>query len=276
MDWLVYVLPQQCLIRLCEQAKARNGMIGGLEDGNQVIQISKKVVVKCGYGVTPGEAATQKYACQRLSRHVVRVPQVYRYFQDHSDPTWPLGFLFMEHIPGLTLADLNLSGADDICERLANIVSELRAVTGSGTPGPIDGGMFQGYLWGDNGTREILRSAEDMNRWLNKRLQLINKTIDLRPYPLVFCHLDLCRRNIKLMEDSSAAAAQCVNDDATYRKSLLQAIAKITRTTDTETECVDLLLRARAASLRYIFEPLEGTGMPADINSWPPPPPLNS
>nr|KMM64155.1 hypothetical protein CPAG_00507 [Coccidioides posadasii RMSCC 3488] len=95
--------------------------------------------------------------------------------------------------------DLNI---DDVFEHLVNIVSELAAVRGGDIPGQVDGGMFQGYLWGDNGTREIFHSIDEMNHWLNKRLQLINKEIDLRLYPLVLCHLDICRRNIKLMEDN--------------------------------------------------------------------------
>ena len=109
-----------------------------------------------------------------------------------------------------------------------------------------------------------------MNRWLNKRLKLIEE-IDLRLYPLVLCHLDLCRRNIKLMPDGSicllgwrhaglfprffeAAAASCLNDkDATYMDNLVQAITEVTLLTDEEQECVKLLKRARAASLRYIL-----------------------
>lgn len=63
--------------------------------------------------------------------------------------------------------------------------------------------MLQGYSWGDNRTREIFGSVDDMNRWLIKRPKLIDKSIDLRPYPLVLCLLHLCRRNIKPMEDKS-------------------------------------------------------------------------
>lgn len=48
-------------------------------------------------------------------------------------------------------------------------------------------------------------------------------------------------------------AASCVNDDAAYGKSLVQVITKMNRLTSEEEECVNLLLRARAASLRYIL-----------------------
>ncbi|KAM5494315.1 hypothetical protein MaudMau93_000331, partial [Microsporum audouinii] len=240
------------ILDLCEQAKAQNGLLSDSAYSNHVVRISDTIAVKYGYGVSPGEAATQRYAYQHLNQRVVRVPRVYRYFQDKTEPSWPKGYLFMEYIPGKSLEDLDLL-PDDISERLAAIVSELAS----------------GYLWGDNGTGETFQSTDDMNRWLNKRLKLINKEIDLRPYPLVLCHLDLCRRNIKLMEDNSiclldwghagffprffeVAAVSCMNDNAAYGKSLYNAITKETKLAGDEQECVRLLLKARAASLRYI------------------------
>lgn len=100
-------------------------------------------------------------------------------------------------------------------------------------------------------TESIIRSVEDLNYWLNKRLRYINKTIDLRPYPLVLCHLDLCRRNIKPMPDGSicildwghsgffprfyeAAAAACYTNDDTYSTILLQVITRMMGLTDEE------------------------------------------
>lgn len=121
-------------------------MIGGFDAGNKVLQISNNVVAKRGHGVTPSEAAAQRYTYQYLKP---RVPRVYRYFQDRSDPSWPIGYLFMEYIPGQTLEDLDLSSSsEDIFEYLANAVSELGKVTGDGIPEPIGGGMLQGCLRG--------------------------------------------------------------------------------------------------------------------------------
>lgn len=48
-------------------------------------------------------------------------------------------------------------------------------------------------------TKVVLNSVDDLNHWLNKRLKIINKAIDLHPYPFVLCHLGLTRRNIKSM-----------------------------------------------------------------------------
>ncbi|KAM5442075.1 hypothetical protein MferCBS31731_002904 [Microsporum ferrugineum] len=154
MDWLVYYLPQSWLVYLCEQAKAQNGLLSDSAYSNHVVRISDTIAVKYGYGVSPGEAATQRYAYQHLNQRVVRVPRVYRYFQDKTEPSWPKGYLFMEYIPGRSLEGLDLL-PDDISERLAAIVSELASVRGGTVPGRVDGGTLQGYLWGDNGTGEI-------------------------------------------------------------------------------------------------------------------------
>lgn len=116
-----------------------------------------------------------------------------------------------------------------------------------------------------------------MNHWLNKRLKIIKKEIDLRPYPFTLCHLDFSRRNIKLTSDHNKktnsnysiclldwgfagfypwcfelASASCINDrDYVYELCLVQAITDIMRPTEQEKIDVDLLKRARAGSLRY-------------------------
>lgn len=92
-------------------------MISCYEGGNLVLRISDSVVVKCGPGVLPGDAATQKNAYRHLNCRIARVPQVYHYFQDQSDRSWPVGYLFMEYIPGKTLDDTSI-GADNDLNRL--------------------------------------------------------------------------------------------------------------------------------------------------------------
>lgn len=261
---------------------------------NSVIRISNNIVVKCGYSVEPGEAAIRQYAAQKLNpRGILRVPHVYRYFQDHSciRPAypWPMSYLFMEYIPGPTLEqegpDLSQENtANDIYERLAKALSELSSVAddNNGIPGPVGSGgkPMDGYLFGDDGTKVAIASVDDLNHWLNKRLKIINKEIDLRPYPFVLCHLDFSRRNIKLTSDYNKktnsnypislldwgfagffprcfklASASCINDrDYTYELCVIQAITDIMRPTEQEKIDVDLLKRARAASLRYTLQ----------------------
>lgn len=108
MDWLVYILPQHWLISVCHQADTRHAVFNELGVANSVIRISNNVVVKCEYSVKPSEAAAQKYAAQKLnSLGILRVPHVYRYFQDYSciRPAFPrpMCYLLMEYIPGPTL-----------------------------------------------------------------------------------------------------------------------------------------------------------------------------
>jgi aminoglycoside phosphotransferase len=52
----------------------------------------------------------------------------------------------------------------------------------------------------------LFRSVADLNDWLNRRLALRSKTIDLTAHNLVLCHLDLCRRNIILQPNDQPLA----------------------------------------------------------------------
>ena len=95
---------------------------------------------------------------------------------------------------------------NDIYEQLAKAVSELSSVAvhdNNSIPGPVGSGgkPLDGYLFGDDGTTVAISSVNDLNRWINKRLKIIKKEMDLRPYPFTLCHLDFSRRNIKLTSD---------------------------------------------------------------------------
>ena len=70
----------------------------------------------------------------------------------------------------------------------------------NGIPGPVGiGGMpLDRYLFGDDGTKVAMSSVDYLDYWLNKRLRIIKKEIDLHPYPFTLRHLDFSRRNIKL------------------------------------------------------------------------------
>jgi thiamine kinase-like enzyme len=58
-----------------------------------------------------------------------------------------------------------------------------------------------------------------MNSWLNKRLNIIDKSINLAPcYPLVLVHGDLCWRNIIVMDDNTPNSNSNFNskDETTF------------------------------------------------------------
>ena len=82
--------------------------------------------------------------------------------------------------------------------------------------------------------------------------------------------MDLTRRNVIVTENDSiclldwdsagffprfyeAAAIQCYNDSAAYWDGLLEDVNAAVRHTDEENDCIALIMKARAASLRYML-----------------------
>lgn len=271
MTWDIETASQEWLIDFCERVRKEKGLYGGVPEGGRVLKLSDKIAVKISHGVSPSEAATQEFAYRNVDHSIVRVPRVYRYFVDTTtEPNWPKGYLFMELIPGRTLEELDFDDQKKIIPRLANIIKHLEQVSGNQVPGPVGGGILKGYLWGDYGTRTNFYSVSDMNTWLNKRLILRNEYIDLTPYPLVLCHMDLCRRNIILEEDNKSiclldwghaglfprffefAALSCMIDlGSSIKADLEQAVEDVLGLTEEENHMVKLLQIARAASLRW-------------------------
>ncbi|KAF3491811.1 uncharacterized protein GIQ15_01328 [Arthroderma uncinatum] len=222
----IRLAPESWLISLCHRTK-KEKWLGNFQLGDRVIRLPGNVAVKYGAGVLPGEAATQHYAYQHVDPDIVRVPQVYRYFQDRSSPAWPTGYLFMEYIPGQNLKELiNLDANDKITKRVTRIISHLGEIKGGTVPGPVGGGVPYGYLWGDDGAKTEFSSLVDVNAWINRRIELLEKTVDLTAYPLVLCHMDLCRRNIILMEDKSICLLDWGRRVALYRFDYQGALCK--------------------------------------------------
>ncbi|KAJ6013509.1 hypothetical protein N7540_008100 [Penicillium herquei] len=145
-------------------------------------------------------------------------------------------------------------------------------IKGDTTPGPFGGGRPQGYIWGDDGAKTEFHSLEEM---MDKRLARRKDTIDLTPYPLVLCHLDMCRRNIILEEDNKSlclvdwahaglyprffefAMIPCTFPyDAAFEPLLMQELEKLIEFTDEEKQCTTLVQCVRAANLRWIFDDL--------------------
>ena len=135
------------------------------------------------------------------------------------------------------------------------------------TPGPVTGSQPFGYIYGDYGARTTFKSMEDMNVYINSRLQPLNSSIDLTPHPLVLCHGDICRRNIILDQDGSicfldwaysgfyprffeVATIMCAWYDS-FQESLVQEVESAMNLTDEERRDMQLLLRVRHANLRW-------------------------
>jgi len=143
-------------------------------------------VIKFGAGVTKEEANNQRTAFEVLDPALVRVPELYRYFDKP-----PFGYIMMEYIEGKILRpDMQ----DGIMDKLADILAHLASKTGK-KPGPFGGGLAQGLLWPD-GEEISFRCTEDLQAWMNRRHRQPEAGVNFRDIPLVICHLDFAPRDI--------------------------------------------------------------------------------
>ncbi|OKL55251.1 hypothetical protein UA08_09469 [Talaromyces atroroseus] len=255
------------LIQFCIQRGKEDAVFADII-GAIVVKVTHTIVAKWGYSVTATEATMQEFAYNNVNHDIVRVPRVYRFIQDELGR----GFLFMDHAPGQKLSDLDLSIHTDIIPRITNIIAHLGQIKQGQKPGPIGERGPQGYLWGDDGVDRAFVSVAHLNRYLNRRLSLRNDSIDLSPYPLVLCHMDLVRRNMILGEDRKSiclldwahagfyprfyelATLSCMSPyDEPYEKPLIAAVESMMQLTDDEKRDMKLVHYARAATLRWIF-----------------------
>lgn len=72
-------------------------------------------------------------------------------------------------------------------------------------PGPAGGGPAHGYLWSDYRTGRGFESIKDMKEWMNKRTEVLKQLqISFAQHQqLSMHHMDLVRRNISVLPDSS-------------------------------------------------------------------------
>lgn len=264
MSWDITTASEEWLIDLCHRANEEGGHIGGPMGGDQVVKLSDHIAAKFGLGVCASEAAMQEFSYNTVDRNIVRIPKVYRYLE--SKKRDPHGYLFMEYIPGQNLQNIDLEARKDILPRIASIITHLGQIK-SAIPGPVTGGEPLGYIWGDYGARTAFKSIEDMNVYMNSRLQHLNANIDLTPHLLVLCHGDICRRNIILADDGSIcfldwaysgfyprffelATITCAWYDS-FQEPLVREVESAMNLTDEERRDMQLLLRVRHANLRW-------------------------
>ncbi|KAI4130187.1 MAG: hypothetical protein LQ347_003485 [Umbilicaria vellea] len=186
------------LVRLCNNPNSQ--VIGGFIGGRRFIQLSSGIVVKCGWSVTPEEAANQEYAYSCHSD--LKIPEVYRYFRASG-----VGYLVMEFIEGISLENIPLHQYPDLIPRLATAIHTLAGRILPGPPGPRNGGIPRGYLFSEDGAGKSFSSITCLNSWFNERFRLRKDEpgFDFKLSDCVFCHLDLARRNIIMLPDESFA-----------------------------------------------------------------------
>ncbi|TGO61256.1 hypothetical protein BOTNAR_0131g00020 [Botryotinia narcissicola] len=188
-----------------------------------------------------------------------------------------------------TASELDLDEHTDIIPRVAEIIGHLGTIQGGQVPGPIGGGQPQGYLWGDDGAGTSFTSTSDLEAWLNKRLAINDKSINLTSHPLVLCHMDLCRRNMILKDDNTislvdwgcsglysrhfefASLSFIMPYDESYEKPVIEATATLLRWTDDDRDFISLLKIARAVALRYslqVQQTIEQSKILLNLTAW--------
>ncbi|OBT77278.1 hypothetical protein VF21_03484 [Pseudogymnoascus sp. 05NY08] len=211
--WDVHSSSEELLVEVCRKAREANGNYSDYGRGYVMVKISDDITVKIGGLVIASEARTQEFANKNADPTIVHVPRVHRFFEREGRGS-KQGYLFMEYVQGRTLEEIYLAIRPDIIPRMARIIEHFGQIQGQ-IPGPIGGGLAQGHIFGDDGADIEFPSVPGFNAYLNKRLAVMKKSIDLTGYPLVLCHMDLCRRNIILRDDDTLSLANW-NDAGLY------------------------------------------------------------
>jgi Phosphotransferase enzyme family len=185
--------PDDELIAYCANPPVGR-ILGGAPYGNKVIRLSDDQVIKFGIGVTREEAENQKRAFDIVDHNIIRVPRVYRFFEDGSG----LGYLIMEYMAGKVIDPLE----DSSCiEKIARVLTHFASLHGD-IPGTLSGGPSCGLIFPE--TEELtFASVKAMEAWFNSRLFAQDPKLSLQGCKLVLCHLDIAPRNILWLEDGS-------------------------------------------------------------------------
>jgi serine/threonine protein kinase len=180
------------IVQHCRRSNPNRDIISEFEGGRSVIRISEEAVVKCGFGVTQLEAQNQQKAYEMIDPSVIRIPQVYRFFSNRD-----IGYIIMEYIDGKELSIVE--DPDIFLKPMAEVLKSFEQIRYH-KPGPFCEGPATGQLWIDP---YIICSVSDIEEYYNTRQLREGPKLDIKNYPLVFCHLDIAPRNILVLEDGS-------------------------------------------------------------------------
>ncbi len=144
----------------------------------------------------------------------IPVPRVVQVSQTVGRPDWAgSAYLATEYIPGRTLDEcwhsLGILAKARIIWTLRDYVAQLRTLKRR-APGPLDKACaFEGYYFSEEGAGPF-ETYEEMMQWFNRAIEIGNRRpvgekYDVSPFTasdrLVFCHQDLCLRNMLLGDD---------------------------------------------------------------------------
>ncbi len=128
--------------------------------GRTIVKIFEQAVIKFGLGVTESEVNTQRGACLLLNPNVVRVPWVYRFFENEG-----LSYIAMEYVKGRVITSVE---DPDLIFRIARILDHFAEFM-SRTSGPLRFGVPRGLLWPEEEVFHF-KNIQDVERYFNSRL----------------------------------------------------------------------------------------------------------
>lgn len=190
------------IVQHCLRSNPDRDVISELEGGVSVIRISKDTVVKCGLSVTEFEARNQQQAYEMIDPAIIRIPRVYHFFAHGYN-----GYIIMEYVSGRALS--LVEDPNVYLKAMVKVLKHFEQVQ-QDKPGPFHGGPAYGQLWLDYDS-VAPATIFDIEEYYNRRQLKTLPHLNLKDYPLVFCHLDIAPRNILVLEDGSL----CLVDWAT-------------------------------------------------------------
>lgn len=104
----------------------------------------------------------------------------------------------MEFVHGDTLESISWQDHPSLVPDLAKDLVALATKRPADFPGPRNGGMPRGYLFSEDGAGISLNTMDGFNSWLDRRAMLkgSEEKFNFQLTDCVFCHMDLCPRNI--------------------------------------------------------------------------------
>ena len=253
----VHTATIDALVALCSSASCET--LGGPSSiicGRRIVKVSDQAVIKFGIGVTESEANNQRGAYQLLNPSIVRIPQVYRFFNQGQ-----YGYIIMEYIKGQVVTPLE---DQHLIHRVACILTNLAKIS-CHFPGPLMSGVPRGLFWPENEELSF-KTMRDVERYFNSRLVKGGPQLDFSKCSAVLCHLDVAPRNVLWQEDGSICLLDweyagfyprvlevcmqriLLGRDGNFNRILLEYMADLT---DEEEVQANLIMRAYSNNQRY-------------------------
>lgn len=169
---------------------------------------AKKGVRKCEYD-------NQLFVWQLVNSNEVRIPKPFRFFEDRDTYGLDTGYLLMEHLHGTSIASDSGFQDEDVIDKVARAICFLHTKSSgimreNPRPGPISGGLAEGFPWGEHPAEQEFITASDLEESIMRRLKRSGRArkerwtempLNFKGQSFALCHLDLSPRNIILMGD---------------------------------------------------------------------------